>query len=65
MVDIPDPAYMKTSDGTYIAYQVFGDGPIDIGWQFDIYGTIDSSLGRPLREDLVERPRRVRPRDPA
>jgi pimeloyl-ACP methyl ester carboxylesterase len=47
-MDIPDPAYVKTRDGTYIAYQVFGDGPIDIAWQFDIYGTIDSSWEDPF-----------------
>jgi hypothetical protein len=45
---IPDPAYVKTVDGTYIAYQVFGDGPIDIAWQFDAYGTIDASWESPF-----------------
>jgi hypothetical protein len=45
---IPDPAYVKTMDGTYIAYQVFGDGPIDIAWQFDAYGTIDASWESPF-----------------
>jgi hypothetical protein len=29
VIDIPDPAYGKTSDGTYIAYQDFGDGAGD------------------------------------
>jgi class 3 adenylate cyclase len=32
-VQIPDPQYLKTQDGTYIAYQVIGDGPVDIAWQ--------------------------------
>ena len=48
MTDIPDPAYVKTMDGTYIAYQGFGDGPIDIAWQFDAYGTIDASWESPF-----------------
>ncbi len=30
---IPDPQYLKTQDGAYIAYQVVGDGPVDIAWQ--------------------------------
>ncbi len=28
----PDTRYAKTDDGTYIAYQVVGEGPIDIAW---------------------------------
>ena len=34
-VRIPEPRYLSTPDGTYIAYQVLGDGPIDIAWQLD------------------------------
>jgi pimeloyl-ACP methyl ester carboxylesterase len=40
-MEIPDPRYVKTADGAYIAYQVVGDGPIDIAWQFDFGGNID------------------------
>jgi class 3 adenylate cyclase len=40
-VDIPDPDYVKTKDDTYIAYQVVGDGPVDIAWQFDFGGSLD------------------------
>jgi len=32
-VRIPDPEYLKTRDGVYIAYQVVGDGGVDIAWQ--------------------------------
>jgi len=32
-VRVPDPQYLKTQDGVYIAYQVVGDGPVDIAWQ--------------------------------
>jgi class 3 adenylate cyclase/pimeloyl-ACP methyl ester carboxylesterase len=28
----PEPAYVVTSDGAHIAYEVIGDGPIDILW---------------------------------
>ncbi len=34
-VKIPDPRYVRTDDGTYLAYQVVGDGPVDIAWQLD------------------------------
>jgi class 3 adenylate cyclase len=30
---VPDPRYLKTQDGVYIAYHVVGDGPVDIAWQ--------------------------------
>ncbi len=35
-MDVPETRYAKTADGIHIAYQVFGDGPVDIlfvmGW---------------------------------
>jgi len=34
--------YAKTPDGVYIAYQTVGDGPIDIVWQFDWLGNVDT-----------------------
>jgi class 3 adenylate cyclase len=40
-VDIPDTNYAVTPDGVYIAYQVIGDGPIDVVWQSDWPGNID------------------------
>jgi class 3 adenylate cyclase len=40
-VDVPDPKYVKTDDGAYIAYQVVGDGPVDIAWQSDFAGSLD------------------------
>ena len=37
---VPETKYVKTPDGVHIAYQVFGDGPIDlacvIGWMTNI-----------------------------
>ena len=40
-MEIPDPRYMRTDDGVYIAYQVVGDGPVDIAWQLDFGGNLD------------------------
>lgn len=34
--------YAVASDGAYIAYQTFGDGPADLAWQFDWFGNIDA-----------------------
>jgi hypothetical protein len=41
-VDTPQTKYAKTPDGVYIAYQTVGDGPIDIVWQFDWLGNVDT-----------------------
>ena len=46
-VKIPDPRYLRTDDGTYIAYQVVGDGPIDIAWQLDFVESVDSIWDSP------------------
>jgi class 3 adenylate cyclase/pimeloyl-ACP methyl ester carboxylesterase len=40
-VDILDTHYAITPDGVYVAYQVMGDGPIDVVWQSDWPGNID------------------------
>jgi len=31
-VEIPKTRYARSADGTFIAYQVFGDGPVDLLW---------------------------------
>src|SRR6476620_4195413 len=41
-VDAPRTKYAKTPDGVYLAYQTVGDGPIDIVWQFDWLGNVDT-----------------------
>jgi class 3 adenylate cyclase/pimeloyl-ACP methyl ester carboxylesterase len=46
-MDIPDPRYIRTGDGTYLAYQVIGEGPLDIAWQFDFFGNVDLVWQRP------------------
>ena len=40
-MELPDPEYVKTEDGVYIAYLVMGDGPVDIAWQSDFGGNLD------------------------
>jgi class 3 adenylate cyclase len=50
-VETPQTRYAKTPDGAYIAYQTVGDGPIDIVWQFDWLGNVDTIWEyRPLAE---------------
>ena len=30
MIEVPETRYTKTADGVYIAYQVAGEGPLDL-----------------------------------
>jgi class 3 adenylate cyclase/pimeloyl-ACP methyl ester carboxylesterase len=36
-VDVPETRYARAEDGAYLAYQVVGDGPVDIAWLDDAY----------------------------
>ena len=45
LMEIPDPEYVKTEDGAYIAYLVLGDGPVEPCVR--------------LRTELVQQPRRA------
>jgi class 3 adenylate cyclase/pimeloyl-ACP methyl ester carboxylesterase len=47
-VEIPDTYYAFTPEGVHIAYQVLGDGPVDVVWQSDWPGNIDVELEDPL-----------------
>jgi class 3 adenylate cyclase len=47
-MDVPDPQYARAEDGAYIAYQVVGDGPVDIAWLFDFTGNIDLQWERTI-----------------
>ena len=40
-MQIRDTRYVRTLDGAYIAYQVAGEGPIDLAWGFDFTGNVD------------------------
>lgn len=44
---IPETHYARTLDGVYLAYQVAGDGPVDIVWQFDFLGNVDLAWEAP------------------
>ena len=39
---IPETRYAIAPDGTYLAYQTVGEGPIDLVWQYDlIFGNVE------------------------
>ena len=40
-MEIRDTRYARAPDGAFIAYQVTGEGPIDIAWGFDFFGNVD------------------------
>jgi pimeloyl-ACP methyl ester carboxylesterase len=41
-VEVPEPRYAKTADGTHVAYSVMGDGPIDLLYAFGYKSNIDA-----------------------
>jgi pimeloyl-ACP methyl ester carboxylesterase len=45
---IPETRYVETADGVYIAYQVAGEGPVDVAWQPDFLGNIDLLWETPI-----------------
>ena len=46
-VETPDTRYAKTEDGTYLAYQVAGEGP-DLAWQLDFQDNVEDEWEYPL-----------------
>lgn len=52
--DVPEPRYLQTSDGTYIAYEVIGSGPVDVAWQLDYVGNLDCVWDSPLYASWLE-----------
>src|SRR6266542_464291 len=58
-MEIRDTRYAKTPDGVYIAYQVAGEGPVDLAWGFDFSGNVDLAWEWPLTGSL--RPCRLVP----
>ena len=62
---VPDTRYAITPEGVYLAYQVVGQGPIDMVWQTDpMFGNVEDMWGDGHRRGpataLI-----VRPADPA
>jgi class 3 adenylate cyclase len=45
---VPDTQYATTPDDVYIAYQVAGDGPVDVAWQTDFVGNVDVMWETPV-----------------
>ena len=54
----PDVEFARAADGAYLAYQTFGNGPIEIFWQEDYLAMVDelwdSPLDRAWHEGLAE-----------
>ena len=38
----PDVRFTRADDGAYLAYQVFGDGPVTLFWSEDTFAMVDS-----------------------
>ena len=49
----PDTRYATTPDGVYIAYQVAGEGPVDVAWQFPFLGNVDLLWEAPVFGTLL------------
>ena len=43
----PDVRLARAADGTYLAYQCFGSGPVDLFWQNDTFATVDQFWDSP------------------
>ena len=52
-MQIRDTRYARTPDGVYIAYQVAGEGPIDLAWGFDFTGNVDLAWEWPVTGPLL------------
>ena len=52
-MDVPETRYVTSPDGVYIAYQVAGEGPVDVAWQFDFVGNVDLVLDDTILWTLV------------
>jgi class 3 adenylate cyclase len=54
-LEIHDTKYVTTADDVYLAYQVVGDGSIDVAWQLDVgFGNIDLVWNHPWLGRLFE-----------
>ena len=50
---IPVTRYAITPEGVYLAYQVVGEGPIDVVWQYDpIFGNVEDMWETVIGDDL-------------
>ena len=54
-MDIPPTKYAKTADGVHVAYQVIGDGPIDLLFAFGWLSNVDATWSRPEMVSFFKR----------
>jgi hypothetical protein len=54
-MQIPDTRYAKTADGTYIAFQTFGAGPIDLLLIRRYFSNLDENWSIPGMVDFHQR----------
>lgn len=47
-VEAPETRYAKADDGVHIAYQVVGDGPVDLLWLDGARGNLEVMWEQPL-----------------
>ena len=50
----PGVAFARAQDGAYLAYQAFGDGPIDLLWQDDFFAIVDEWWDSPVDRAIYE-----------
>jgi class 3 adenylate cyclase len=50
----PSVAYARAQDGAYLAYQAFGEGPIDLVWQDDFFSIVDEWWDSPVDRAVYE-----------
>ena len=53
-MDRPSVAFARAQDGAYLAYQAFGDGPIDLVWQDDFFSIVDEWWDLPADRAIYE-----------
>ena len=52
-MDLHETRYARTADGAYIAYQVVGDGPVDVALLLDVFGNLDVLWEEPSFGELL------------
>ena len=50
----PGVEFARAPDGAYLAYQVFGEAPVDILWQDDVFSIVDEWWEEPYGRALFE-----------
>ena len=50
----PGVEFARAADGAYLAYQAFGEGPVDILWQDDVFSIVDEWWEEPYGRAIFE-----------